>query len=214
MSGSTSSKSLRSIPQGAPGVASSMKRPNSGWKTGAVLPSLLCWPRARSGTPPPCFSSSASLAKASRMSACRSESLTFSFSSSKATTRYSIFGQVSTITPEGTPALTIPRHPRAMHHAPCPWHYSRLQVVAKAKIRCRAYALFVALTYLLFPSLRDRMSAFFSSLGLSAFRRLDVSSSASARSSRFHLCGNGSPSALARAVSFAAEVKLARGRRR
>lgn len=47
-------------------------------------------PRTMSGTPPPCFNSSASLAKAARISACRKESLTSFFSSSKVTTRYSI----------------------------------------------------------------------------------------------------------------------------
>jgi len=35
--GSTSSKSLNPIPHGFPGVASSMKRPNSGWNIGSVL---------------------------------------------------------------------------------------------------------------------------------------------------------------------------------
>ena len=34
---STSSKSLNPIPHGLPGVASSMKRPNSGWNIGRVL---------------------------------------------------------------------------------------------------------------------------------------------------------------------------------
>lgn len=34
MSGSTPSNSLNPIPQGLPGVASSMNLPNSGWKTG------------------------------------------------------------------------------------------------------------------------------------------------------------------------------------
>ena len=41
MSLSTSRRSLNPIPHGAPGVASSMKRPNSGWNTGAVLLSPL-----------------------------------------------------------------------------------------------------------------------------------------------------------------------------
>lgn len=48
-------------------------------------------PTARSGTPPPCLRSSASLASAARMSACLSESFTSLFSSSKFTTRYSIW---------------------------------------------------------------------------------------------------------------------------
>jgi hypothetical protein len=106
MSPSTSRRSLNPMPQGAPGVASSMKRPNSGWNTGAVLSPLsrrqrmsYChiqrkaysgFPRARSGTPPPCFRSSASLANASRMSACLKESLTCLSWSLNFTTRYSI----------------------------------------------------------------------------------------------------------------------------
>ena len=36
--GSTSSKSLKPIPQGLPGVASNINRPNSGWKMGRVVP--------------------------------------------------------------------------------------------------------------------------------------------------------------------------------
>lgn len=50
-------------------------------------------PLIKSGTPPPCWISSGSLARASRISAWRSESLTCRASSSKATTRYSIFVQ-------------------------------------------------------------------------------------------------------------------------
>lgn len=52
-------------------------------------------PCAMSGTPPPCLSSSSSLAKASRISACRRESLTSFFSSSKETTKYSIFASLA-----------------------------------------------------------------------------------------------------------------------
>jgi hypothetical protein len=109
MSLSTSRRSLNPMPHGAPGVASSMKRPNSGWNTGAVLSPLsrrqyMCVlsllakktysgfpPRARSGTPPPCLRSSASLANASRISACLRESLTCLSWSRNFTTRYSIW---------------------------------------------------------------------------------------------------------------------------
>lgn len=42
MSCSTSSKSLKPIPHGRPGVASSINRPNSGWNVGAVLATLPC----------------------------------------------------------------------------------------------------------------------------------------------------------------------------
>ena len=106
MFGSTSRRSLNPIPQGLPGVASSMNRPNSGWKTGSVSPSLLhvsvqehsalcehlyLETARNSGTQPPCLLSASSFASASRISAWRKDNLTFRRSSSKATTRYSIY---------------------------------------------------------------------------------------------------------------------------
>ena len=43
MFGSTSSRSLKPMPQGFPGVASSMNLPNSGWNTGAGFSFALPW---------------------------------------------------------------------------------------------------------------------------------------------------------------------------
>ena len=56
MLGSTASRSLKPMPHGFPGVASSMKRPNSGWKVGTVSSTLrgqhcafrICSPRRTS----------------------------------------------------------------------------------------------------------------------------------------------------------------------
>lgn len=64
-------------------------------------------PRARSGTPPPCLRSSASLANASRMSACLRESLTSFSWSLKFTTRYSIWPGHQRC-PHSTPLSTLP----------------------------------------------------------------------------------------------------------
>jgi hypothetical protein len=135
MSLSTSRRSLNPMPHGAPGVASSMKRPNSGWNTGAVLSPLsrrqyiFVWsllkrktysgvPRARSGTPPPCFRSSASLANASRISACLRESLTCLSWSRNFTTRYSIWPGYQrcprTLTSSILPYLVAPKQSIAL----------------------------------------------------------------------------------------------------
>lgn len=87
-------------------------------------------PFARSGTPPPCLSNSSSLARASRISAWRSESLTSFFSSSKETTRYSILSRVNSIVLDGPALLTIPHRPITRHRAPCPLSGSRWPAVA------------------------------------------------------------------------------------
>lgn len=76
-------------------------------------------PTARSGTPPPCLRSSASLARAARISACLSESFTSLFWSSKFTTRYSIWPTCQHY-PTGSPAFfhTSSPHSRALRSLP------------------------------------------------------------------------------------------------
>lgn len=115
MFGSTSKRSFKPIPQGLPGVASSMKRPNSGWKMGngsTSLPTISEYlliqeyilyfiTKWGSGTHPPCLHRASSFANASRISAWRRESLTFRLSSWKATTRYSTYNRVNRMSPRG-----------------------------------------------------------------------------------------------------------------
>ncbi len=115
------------MPQGLPGVASNINRPNSGWKTGRVSSSLskismgkslalhthlyletVC----KSGTQPPCLLSASSFASASRISACRKDNLTFRRSSLKTTTKYSIYSDYE-LSGRQKAILVLPRRPIA-----------------------------------------------------------------------------------------------------
>ena len=142
--GSTSRRSLNPIPHGLPGVASNMNPPNSGWKTGSVSSSLqyvstlesssLCKHPyleivCNSGTHPPCLLSASSFASASRMSACRKDNFTFRRSSSKATTRYSIYHCHELRSCQKT-MVFLPHLPTTKHPSPCLLLAARLREVA------------------------------------------------------------------------------------
>lgn len=132
------------MPQGLPGVASNMNRPNSGWNTGRVSSSLSKISMGRSpamhillyldtvcksGTQPPCLLSASSFASASRMSACRKDNLTFRRPSSKATTRYSIYSAYE-LNGRQKAILVLPRRPIAKRLFPCLLRAARLLEVA------------------------------------------------------------------------------------
>lgn len=150
---STSRRSLKPIPQGLPGVASSMNRPNSGWKIGSGSACLVrfrsfqypenhhsylatSW---RSGTQPPCLQRASSLANDSRISACRNESFTVRDFSSKATTRYSTCN-MHQHRGRHTSLACPPHLPIAEHRVLCPWLAAISREVATRMMSSRIYA--------------------------------------------------------------------------
>jgi hypothetical protein len=100
-------------------------------------------PRARSGTPPPCFRSSASLANASRISACLRESLTCLSWSLNFTTRY------STSSPQSRALRSFPFVLRQMA-SNCYHAYQNLAISSAVSVQAYLNAPFAHMARLLF----------------------------------------------------------------
>jgi hypothetical protein len=100
-------------------------------------------PRARSGTPPPCFRSSASLANASRISACLRESLTCLSWSLNFTTRY------STSSPQSRALRSFPFVLRQMA-SNCYHRYQNLAILSAVPVQAYLDTPFAHMARLLF----------------------------------------------------------------
>lgn len=154
-----------------------MNRPNSGWKTGSVSSSLQyvsIWKSSalrkhlyletvcKSGTHPPCLLSASSFASASRMSACRKDNFTFRRSSSKTTTRYSIYN-CHELRGRQKAMLVLPRLPIAEHPSPCLLRAARLREVAASNEFCAVSDGSTTVWHTSIPHCRTRSALFLAS---------------------------------------------------